>query len=278
MSQQPWFDQEVGPPKEPPVSYEPPRRGLGCWWTCLIVAVVALVVAVAAATLIALGVRRFIRSTIDQYTDPTPIAIEVVELPEDQLTALQDRVQAFEDILRDPDEQAATLTLNSDELNGLINADPEARGKVHLEILDDKIRGKASVPLSSFGSLLKGRYFNGEVTFRLAWENDQLDVRIDEALFKGQPLPEEIQAELKDKNLLEDQDVEQLKRLRGLEKIVVKDGTITLIAKPRSQRADLKPPAEEPTPKQDGQPPEPRGESTPKEEEGKPSEPPPDTP
>lgn len=265
MSGQPWSD-DVRPVKDGPITYAPPpdNRGKGCLLACLIVSGLLALGTIVLVVVAIFAVRSFINSTIDQYTDPTPLNIPVVTLPEEEMKALKERVQEFEDFLREPGDEGRTLTLTADELNALLAEDADLRGKVRVDIEDDRIKGTVSVPLSSLGRLVRGRFLNGEATIRVTWEDDLLDVRLEELLVRGQRIPEEFMAELKAKNLAEDQDPEQARRLQGLERIEVKEGKITLVAKPRSQRKDLDAPKTKKAPEAEEAP---KTEEAPKAEE-----------
>ena len=67
-----------------------------------------------------------LQALAEEYTEPTPVAIQVVELPTDRLQALQARLAEFKRAM-DAGLAGQTLTLSADEINGLIASAPEVK-------------------------------------------------------------------------------------------------------------------------------------------------------
>ncbi len=152
---------------EPPPRRDRVRDEHGClYYGCLIAVVLTAVVAVVAvvATFYAY---RFVSRTVEQYTDTVPMALPVTKLPEPELKALKDRVQDFKKATEEG--RAETLTLTSDEVNALLESEPQFAGKFALTIDQDKLKGQMSYPfdLPHFGR----RYVNGKATFRVSLED-----------------------------------------------------------------------------------------------------------
>ena len=113
------------------------------------------------------------------------MALPVTKLPEAELKALKDRVQDFKKAAEEG--RAETLTLTSDELNALLESEPQFAGKFALTIDQDKLKGQMSYPfdLPHFGR----RYVNGKATFRVRLEDGILQVYVEISRSRASPCP-----------------------------------------------------------------------------------------
>ena len=146
---------------------EPKPKGRGCFFYGCLTLVILLLAAMVAGYF---AVRAAVNAFVAHYTDAEPM-----ELPETVLTpaeseALDQRLAAFKDGVENPDAVPA-LVLDAREINALLGRHPELKGKVHLSLEDDQVKGKLSLPLGAFkapiiGRWLRGRSLNGSATLR----------------------------------------------------------------------------------------------------------------
>jgi hypothetical protein len=211
----------------------PPRKR-GCFfYGCLTAIVLALV-----GALLVFFVYRFAKTKLDalvtEYTDTTPVQLEKVTLPPEQLSALQQRTAAFADALQ-KQTVPVELILSAEDINALINSDPaykEVKDKLFVMIEGDRITGKVSIPFTdNVGPLkLKGRYLNGTASLKVSLVNGHLNVVIDDLEVNGKQLPAPFLTEMRRHNFAQDV-TNQPKAAEALEKfesIQVKDGKVIL--------------------------------------------------
>jgi hypothetical protein len=237
----------------------PARRERGCFfYGCLF----SLIAAAVMAILVGVGfffLYRFAKQTVAQYTDTAPMALPAPTLPEAEVQALKDRVEAFKKAVDNQEE--ATLTLTGPELNALINSDPDMKGRAALDIEGDQLKGQVSIPFPFPG--LGRRYLNGKASLKASLDGGVLIVTLQDLEVKGKPLPPEAMAQLRAENLAQDayKDPKQAEVLRKIESIEVKDGKITI--RSRSKPGEKPEPAaktEEPPDQAEPAPAEPRAE------------------
>jgi hypothetical protein len=222
------------PPQQPPPQQPQPKRG--CWfYGCLTLAVLALLVGIGAW----LAARYALKSAsglINQYTSTNPVPIETVTISQTELKSLQDRVASFAQTLNGQ-KGAPELILSADEINALIQNDPQYRdlkNKLYVMLDGDQVKGKLSMPLEDIGPLkLKGRYLNGTASITVALDGGSLDVRLKQVDVGGKPLPGAILTQLKSINFAQDvqKDPNASKSLEKLESIQVKDSKVIIRAK-----------------------------------------------
>ena len=68
----------------------------------------------------------------------------------------------------------------------------------------NEVKGLVSIPLSGLGWLGKGRYLNGDATFKVSLENGVLMVTAEQIQVKGVPIPESVMSQLRSENLAQD--------------------------------------------------------------------------
>ncbi len=228
-------DLNVGPQKfEPytPPEEPPPKSGRGCFfWGCLISSILMVLLIIAIAVSAWIGYR-WLNSKAMEYSDPAPMNIPELVMTDEEKAAVYKRWDDFTTSLEA--DQAATIELNSDELNALLARNEQVAGMVHAQINGDQIEGMVSIPLEKVPLLgsLKGRYFNAKGTFLVSLDG-LLDVRLTNAEVKGQPLPKEFTDGISQQNLAKDayNDPDNAAVLRKFSSIEVADGKITLTAK-----------------------------------------------
>ena len=187
----------------------------------------------------------------------------VVEMEEQEVAELQARVDAFQQQVQQdtqadtgergtadgetaatgqdggadaeavPSEPIRELVLTADELNTLIAADPDFKGKAFVKIEDDRMFGTVSIPTDMIPGG-KDRFLNAEVEFTASVQNDELVVNLKEASVKGNPLPAEFMDGLRNANIADEayNNPEQRAVLKRFEAIDVKDGKVILRLKP----------------------------------------------
>ncbi|MFG0256071.1 MAG: hypothetical protein ACF787_13410 [Rhodopirellula sp. JB053] len=232
----------------------PAKKGLGCWvWGCLGAVVFMLLAMVG----IAFGTYFFVTKQVAKYTDTQPAEMPVVELEDEELTALEQRIESFTNQVRgdqgtdgaagvdtgdsegaeqsdaEPDTTEEPpmqeLQLSSEEINGLIGARPELKGRVFLDIDDGRVFGKVSIPTDMIPGG-GGRFFNADGEFDVSMSDGILVVRLIDASVKGERIPQQILDQFSQENLAKDvyNDPEHAEILRKFESIEVVDDSIVL--------------------------------------------------
>lgn len=167
---------------------------------------------------------------IRDYTDTAPAPIEKVQYSPAQMDALNARVAAFTDAL-EKGKGSTELVLSAEDLNALIANQKELANRLFVRIDEDNVKGDVSFPLPDIGPFkLKGRYLNGTAAFKVALENGTLDVRLQEVLVKGKPLPGMFFNELKKQNLASNaqQDPKTAADIQRFESIRITNSTVIL--------------------------------------------------
>jgi hypothetical protein len=214
------------------MSPETPRKRRGCCFYGCLGSAILFVVAVIALTLF---VRHYLSWAVANFSDAQPASLPKVEAAPGETKALQDRFLAFKTAL-ETGQPTPPLELDEQALNLLLASLPELQAfkdKVHVSLSADQIKGEVSLPLDQLPLVdAIGRYLNGAATFKVSLKNGVLIVTLDSLAVKGQPLPDEIMAGLRQQNLARDvyQDPRTAEAMRKLESITVQDGRITIRA------------------------------------------------
>ena len=215
----------------PKFTPEPPQgmpRQRGCFfYGCIIASILAVLFAILMGV-IAFFSYRMLSKAIDEYTSTTPRDLPKVETPPEQLKTLKERVEAFRKAVdaRTPTEP---LVLTSDDLNALIQDNPDLKGLVYVKVENDEVKGQVSIPLDKLNiGLVRGRYLNGEADFKASLSDGVLIVTIEALEVNGQKLPEHVITELRKQNVAKDfyKDEKASETIRKLESLEVKDGKI----------------------------------------------------
>ncbi len=220
-------------PKFSPEYDDSRPRQRGCFfYGCVIASVLAVLMIIALAVLVFVSMR-FFSGLVEQWTSPVPAELPKVQVSEEERKSVRERVDAFSKAL-EGGTAVDPLVLNSDDLNALIEADPDFRGRVFARVEGDKLKGQISIPLDKLKiGMLKGRYLNGEAELKAALSDGILVVTLETLEVNGKRPPENLLAELRKQNLAKDaydnpKNAEMIRRFESLE---IKDGTIIL--KPR---------------------------------------------
>ncbi len=226
----------------PKFTPEPPQvlpRQRGCFfYGCIIASILALLFVILMAVIAFFGYR-MLSKAIDEYTSATPRELPKVQMPDEQLKTLKERVEAFRKAAEagTPNEP---LVLTSDDLNALIADKPELKGLIYVKIENDEVKGQVSIPLDklNFG-MVRGRYLNGEADFKASLSDGVLIVTIESVEVNGQKLPDDFIKELRKQNVAKDfyKDEKASETIRKLESLEVKDGKIILKLRAKSSAA-----------------------------------------
>ena len=215
---------------DPIIASSAPKRR-GCWFYGCLTSVVLLLLAVLLAFLAA----RFVKNKLNAYTDAEPLKMPKVEMTDAEFQTLQARVKTFASAL-EQGKALEALTLTERDLNALIarsSNTKELADKVHVSLNGNEIKGMVSIPLSRLGWLGKGRYLNGDATFKVSLENGVLIVTTEEVRVKGVPIPESVMGPLRRENLAKEayKDPKNAEAIRKVESIRVEDSQVTVKAR-----------------------------------------------
>jgi hypothetical protein len=179
------------------VDAPPPRRGLGCFARgCLTLVVFAVALGIACFAGMYWGLHRHSAIFHGLYwlTKAQAIAQTSVSVP--QFTASDAQIQSVHERCEDFEQkaragQAAELELTPDDINTLIAANQDARGKVFVSIDGDRLRCQASVPL---GELIgrSGYYFNGDIAVELKNAESLENPQLNRIIVNGEPVPPDL--------------------------------------------------------------------------------------
>jgi hypothetical protein len=255
-------------PKFSPEPPEPVPRQHGCFfYGCIIASVLALLMVI----LLAIGfffLYHFASQLIDQYTSPVPRALPKVEMPAEERQALKARVQAFRKAV-DEGTPTEPLVLTSDDLNALIDENPDLKGMFYFKVEGDEVKGQVSIPLDKLDiGMVRGRYLNGEADVKASLRDGVLIVTLDSIEVNGQRVPEKVMKGVREQNFAKDfyKDEKNAATIRKFESLEIKDGKIIIKVRARPGAAtgtketpiELSPPAKsdqsKATPSADGAP------------------------
>jgi len=205
------------------------KKGHGCCFYGCVTMVVLAVLGVVGAYV---GVKWL----VTHYTSEEAVVLPVVEFPPEVVSELEQRIQVFNAAISD-NKRADLLVLSADDINALISgrADlKELKGRVHVTIEDNRLKGTISMPLSVIAPELKqgkGRFLNGSAVFDVTTQRGVLLLRMTDLEVRGKRLPAPIMDELK-KNLLEKfyEDVDKMKSIQKLKSVEIRDGKLVIEA------------------------------------------------
>ena len=221
--------------------YDEPPRQRGCFFYGCIIAIVLALLLMIAVGVIFFIVYRWIGSVVDEYTATAPRELPRIEMPAEQHATLKQRVDAFRSAIKEG-RPTEPLVLSSDEINSLIQDNPDLNGKVYVTIEQDKLKGKVSIPLSQlpiFG-LTRGRYLNGEAELKASLQDGVLIVTLESIEVNGKDLPAEIMNGLRNQNLAKDayKDEKTAEEIRKFQSIEIKDGKLIIKARDHTRPSD----------------------------------------
>lgn len=224
-----------------PLMYEqtvqPPRKSrFGCFmWGCLSV----LIAGVLLCGVVGGGGYWWIRTQVQKYTVVEGLDLPVIQIDEEELLALDQRVEQFQESLDQESAEGFELVLTADELNALIQKNEQLRGRVFVEIADGKISGQISIPTDGLPGG-KGRFLNAAATAEASFSNGKLVVRLVDAEVRGEKVPDVVMQALAKENIAEEftKDPDAAEFLRGIESMEIVEDRIVLRSKPVSSAQD----------------------------------------
>jgi len=167
---------------EPP----PPQRGTGCFGKgCLILVVFVLVLAAAFAAGTFFAVR-YLRTS---YFVTAPAELPASNATDQEREMARAKWYEFKRAARA--HTAARVEFTAEELNALISAERELRGKAFVSIQGNAARLQVSIPLV-FSRLLRGRYMNAECTVQSDPDGDPANAHITSVIVNGKPVAEDV--------------------------------------------------------------------------------------
>ncbi len=179
---------------------------------------------------------RYAKGVINQLTDTNPMPLPSTHLPQVQMFELKDRMETFEDAIRDG-VPTNPLELSSDEVNSLIATEPSFSAlKNHLYVAIDgnQLHAQVSFPAEDLGlDALRGRYINASGVFDVGLTNNQLLITAESLTAKGKPVARHVMRRIAAQNLAAkfDEDPQAAEALKNIRAVEVKDGKLVISAK-----------------------------------------------
>ena len=212
----------------------PPQKQRGCLFYGCLIAIILTVVSLVAVGVAAYVGYRYYANLVNQNTEPTPVALPKVELPEEELKSLTDRWESFRTALKE-DQPTEEIELSAQDINALIEQNEDLRGRVHIDIEDNKIKAQLSIPVDFLGPPGKGRFFNAEGELKASLEDENLVVKLVSAKIKGKPIDNRFMTSIKNENLAKNagNNKENADQIAKLESIKVQDGKVIIVPRKR---------------------------------------------
>lgn len=145
---------------------------MGCFARgCLILLIFAIVLAIACFAGMSWGLHRHSALFYGSYWLAKTRSIAEAPIPVPESTSSDQRIQTVRERWQDFEQktragQPVEIQLSADDINGLIAASQDIRGKVFASIEGNRLHLQTSVPIGGlFGK--PGYYFNGDVTIEL---------------------------------------------------------------------------------------------------------------
>ena len=214
-----------------PTSVAPAPKSRGCLFYGCLTSVVLLLI----AGLLGFLAVRFVRNKINSYTEAQPLKLPTTKMTDADFQILQQRVKTFGGGL-EQGKGLEPLIFTEDDLNALLARSAETKplaNKVYVSLSGNEVKGLVSIPLSGLGWLGKGRYLNGNATFKVSLENGVLIVTAEQIQVKGLAVPETVMSQLRRENLAKEayQDPKNAAAIRKVESIRVENSQVTVKAR-----------------------------------------------
>ncbi len=174
------------------------------------------------------------RKMLNEYTELHPVQLPALQMSKSEIEALQERVAAFQQGIRQH-RPTAPLALTADDLNALIATMPAGepfRGKIYFRIEGNRLKGDLSLPMASLGlGIFKGRYLNGTAIFQLELRDGHLQFSPQSLLVKGKMPPKPYMDMIRRENLAQklNADPRVSMGLDQLQSIHVENGKLVLV-------------------------------------------------
>ena len=168
---------------------EPEKKSRGCFFYGCLTLILLLLLTVVSLGIIGYYFYGKFNELVNTYTSTTSEPIPKVDYSEAQRKELHDRWDAFKKSVEAG--KASEIVLTSDDVNSLLEDNPELRGVAYVTIKDGEVSGKISLPLDRFVIFGKGRFLNGNVVVTPKLENGFLDVRLKSGECNGKKMSED---------------------------------------------------------------------------------------
>jgi hypothetical protein len=179
------------------VEAPPRRKGLGCFARgCLILLVFAIVLAIACFAGMYWGFQRHSAIVHGIYWLAKTHSLAEAPAPVPEFTASDDQIQAVRERWQDFEQrtragQPAEIELSPDDINSMIAASRDVRGKIFVSIDGNQLRLQASVPLGEFLGR-RGHYFNGDITVEFKGAESLENPQLNRIAVNGEQVPSDL--------------------------------------------------------------------------------------
>jgi hypothetical protein len=204
------------------------RRRRGCFLPGCITLVVLVVLSLGG---LVVGYLSFLH----RFTSKQPTHFPPPNLTAEQMEQIHQRVNVFQNAVRAADP-APPLSLSSEDLNALLTIEPALQpftNRVHISGLNDQsIQAQVSVPLDKVRfPLMKGRFVNGDATFKVSVTNGTIFLRVEQVVVSGRPFPDRFMDAMRERNLATElnNNPRASVALNRLKSIEVKDGKLVVV-------------------------------------------------
>ena len=183
---------------------------------------------------------------IEKYTDAEPAPIPAVEMSEEEIAELQQKVDSFvsqamppsgagkaassdKAVENEDQPPSMELVLTADQINALLQSNEAFANRAFIEIEDATILAQVSIPTDQIPGG-GGRHFNADAEIEVSLEDGVLLIQIVDAKVKGEELPQEFMTELSKQNLAKElyENPDTAKVIHRFESIEVVDGTVRM--------------------------------------------------
>lgn len=216
-------------PRGPFTEPAPQKKPKGClFWGCLSAVLVCL---------LGLGVFGIgawtVRKRVLGFTETQAAHIPVAQVKPAQARTLQAKARAFDSALKRG--RAGTYRFTADDLNALVATAPDLetlRGKAFVTIDGKRLIADTSIPLDQVPGL-HGRYINGKVELDVRVRNGRLEVYPLGITVKGKPVPPQLMAAFKTRNLAEQAQADPnfQKALAHIDSLKIENGAVVIRTK-----------------------------------------------
>ena len=142
-------------PKFSPEQYQAPPHQRGCFfYGCIIASVLAVLAGDSRGHPRLRRLTAGLGQMVNEYTATAPEQLPTVEMPAEKRQELKDRVEAFRKAV-EAGTAIEPLVLTSDDLNALIEKNPELKGTVYVKVEGDQVKGRVSFPLDKLNCHLR---------------------------------------------------------------------------------------------------------------------------
>jgi hypothetical protein len=225
------------PPLLPSQPAQPPPKKHGCFFYGCITSLVLLVVVGLGIFFMTRYTLNRINAMVTEYCDTKPMPLPAVELPTNEMQALQDRVTAFNQAL-DGHTNSTPLILTGPQINALLASQPALapyKGKFLVSLEGAKTQAQISLSLDDLPKVpmvdTKGKYLNGSGTFDLAISNGVLSVALTSLEAKGKPAPVTVMAAFFQSMVQNANTGPNAGTFKQIESLQVTNGTLVITAK-----------------------------------------------